>query len=427
MATRESFGKTVELDKYPTINPAIWCYSKKFLPTFSGTYYGVKIWIILLLLIFLGIMIYYMAKLYYSTESPDNIRCKLNNFLDKFEKYGDNRSSRKGILEYIEYLQSQGVPDSALLLTNFYVSASTSPGIFLPIRDGIASPDAIRLTLAAGARYLDFQIWSDGKRNKYRPMIKGMDEDSKWRRITMTEMPFRTAMEIVMKYALSGPQADANTNNAPYCHDPLIIMLRIDSKLKYDTYTEIANILRDTIEPYRLDFTYNKWRNSQAILRSPITTFLNKIIIISNVFPPNGNILSDYINIGPRTALPMDLSSKELKTIPDNNYSDYVRKIGQNITISRNALVEPDCDKNINDWKMAQSFGIQITPMNFWIEDDSLKEYMSNDNFGIYSFKLKPEALIVKHVYIEPPLIPHPSMNARDGKPIAPQAIIIPK
>ena len=148
---------------------------------------------------------------------------------------------------------------------------------------------------------------------------------------------------------------------------------------------------------------------------------------MSNIFPPSGNILCDYINIGPRTALPMNLPSKDIKSIPDTNYPDYMRKITQNLTISRSLLVEPDCDTNINDWKLAESFGVHITPMNFWSEDDSLKEYLSQDNFGLYSFKLKPEELLYTVTYIKPPLMPHPSMDARDGRPIAPPGIVIPK
>lgn len=98
----------------------------------------------------------------------------------------------------------------------------------------------------------------------------------------------------------------------------------------------------------------------------------------------------------------------------------------QNLTISRSELVEPDCDKNINDWQLAQSLGIHFTPMNFWSEDDMLRTYLSTDNFGTYSFKYKPESLLYTLTYIAPPSLPNPNMNARDGKPIAPPSIVMP-
>jgi len=426
MATRESFGRTAELDKYPKINPAIFESAKGLMPNFGDEFYGVKLWILALMVIFLIVMMYFMIQIYQTLETPANIRCKLNTYLDRFEKYGDTRVLRGGLSDYVSKLKAAGVPDSKLLLTNFYISAANSPAIFLPLTDGIASPDAVRLSLAAGARYLDFQIASDTKRHKYRPIIKALDQGSNWRRITMTEMPFKTAMENVMKYGIAGPKATADTNSAPYCHDPLFIMLRFNSPVRDETYAEIADILNKTMEPNRLDFTYNKVRNMAAIFRTPITNFMDKIVIMTNTYPPKDSPLMDYINVGPRSALPLQISSKEIKTMPAQNYPDYIKKIMQNLTISRSELVEPDCDKNINDWQLAQSLGIHFTPMNFWSEDDMLRTYLSTDNFGTYSFKYKPDSLLYTLNYIAPPSLPNPNMDARDGKLIAPPAIVMP-
>jgi hypothetical protein len=318
------------------------------------------------------------------------------------------------------------VPDSHLAITNFFVSSSNTPSFFTPIRDGIASPDAIKLTLAAGARYLDFNIWSDDKKNNYRPMLKGMDTGSNWRRITMTEMTFMTAMENVVKYGMAGPYADSDTNSAPYRDDPLFIMLRFKGKYREQTFTQVASILRNTIESNRLDFTFNKGRGMENIFKIPITQFYNKVVILSNVYPPDGNLLVDYINIGPRSALPLELSSKEIKVIPENNKQQYIEKLKQNLTVSRTELDEPECDTNINDWKAAQEIGVHFTAQNFWSEDSNLKDYLNQENFGRSSFKLKPLPLRYIITYVKPPLLPNPELNARDGKPRAPPGIMLP-
>jgi len=420
-------SKTINLEDYPRINPLLLGLGSNIKSTFTSKdsngiqwYY----WIIIVLVVYF--LFRYAINIYWLLETPANIRCRLNTFLEKFNKYGDARSSRMGLRDYISKIQADGVPDTHLAITNFFVSSSNTPAFFTPIRDGIASPDAIRLTLAKGARYLDFSIWGDGKQHNYRPMVKGMDIGSNWRRITMTEMTFANVMENVVKYGIAGPRADTDTNSAPYRDDPLFIMLRFKGKYREPTFNQVASILRNTIESNRLDFTYNKGRGMENMFKVPITQFFNKVIILSNVYPPDGNQLCDYINIGPRSAVPLEMSSKEVKAIPENNKQQYIERLRQNLTVSRTELEEPDCDTNLNDWKAAQEIGIHFSAQNFWSEDDNLKAYMSQENFGVCSFKIKPIPLRYIIVYAKPPLLPNPELNARDGKPRAPPGIQLP-
>lgn len=423
----QPMSKTLTLEDYPRINPlftGLGTQAKdKLLKTDN---YGASLLMWIVLIVFIYFLARYIIHKYWLLETPSNIRCQLNTFLEKFNKYGDARSSRMGLRDYVRQIQAAGVPDNHLAITNFFVSSSNAPSFFTPIRDGIASPDAIRLTLAAGARYLDFSIWGDGKKNNYRPMLKGMDAGSNWRRITMTEMNFSTAMDNVAKYGFANPRAYSDTNAAPYADDPLFIMLRFKGKYRDQTFTQVANILRNTIEANRLDFTYNKGRGMEGLFKVPITQFFNKVIILSNVYPPDNNLLNDYINIGPRSAVPLEMSSKEIKAIPDNNKQQYIQRVQQNFTISRTELEEPDCDQNLNDWTAAHAIGVHFSAMNFWSEDGGLKGYLSQDKFGKSSFLIKPEPLRYIITYIKPPLLPNPELNARDGKPRAPPGIKTP-
>ena len=418
----------IQLSKYPQVNPLLLSFLNNIMGAVNafGDRGGVP-WYVWVIMVFILIwLIRYTISLYWIIETPPNIRCALNTFLDKFNKYGDNRSNRIGLRDYISQLQEKGLPDSNLALTNFYVSSCNSPAIFTPLRDGIASPDALRLCLAQGARYLDFNIWSDTKVNGFRPMIKGMDQGSNWRRITMTEMTFKTAMDNVVKYGIAGPDADADTNSAPYRDDPLFIMLRFKGKHHNETFTGVANALRSTIEHYRMDFTYNKGRSMESLFRVPITELFNKVIIMSDTYPPQGNLLFDYINVAPRSGIDQTISSRDLLYTPNEQKSQLVAKIMQNLTVSRAELEEFTGDKNDNDWIAAHAYGVHFAAMNFWSEDDKLKAYFAPDNFGTSSFKLKPNSLQYVIEYIPPPLLPNPALDARDGKPREPPAIVSP-
>lgn len=418
----------IQLSKYPQVNPLLLTLIDNIMGAVNsaGDRGGVPWYVWVIMVIVLILMVRYTISLYWLIETPPNIRCALNTFLDKFNKYGDNRSNRVGLREYIEELQEKGLPDSNLALTNFYVSSCNSPAIFTPLRDGIASPDALRLCLAQGARYLDFCIWSDAKINNFRPMIKGMDDGSNWRRITMTEMTFKTAMESVVKYGIGGPYADSETNSAPYRDDPLFIMLRFKGKHHHQTFTEVANILRSTIEQNRLDFTYNKGRSMESLFRVPITELFNKVVIMSDTYPPEGNLLFDYINVAPRSGIDQTITSKDLSFTPNEQKSQLVAKIMQNLTVSRVELEEFTGDKNINDWNFAHAYGVHFAAMNFWSEEEKLTSYFAADNFGRSSFKLKPNALQYVIEYIPPPLLPNPALDARDGKPKEPPSIANP-
>jgi hypothetical protein len=164
----------------------------------------------------------------------------------------------------------------------------------------------------------------------------------------------------------------------------------------------------------------------ENLYKVPISEFFGKVVIMCNVYPPENNRLFEYLNVGPRSAVQLEMTSKDIKAIPENNVSQFKQNIRQNLTICRSPLDEPDCDTNVNDVQSAQSLGVHFSAMNFWSTDINLSTYLNNDNFGTYSFKIKPVNL--RHVieYVAPPLLPNPALNARDGKPKAPPNIILP-
>jgi hypothetical protein len=414
-----------ELESHASINPSLLNWAGQAAANAaSAQIAGIPWWGYVFTIIFLYGLFYLLNSIYWVIETPANIRARLRDFTNKYNFYGDQRSSRKGLMQYLNDLKASGVPETNFALTNFYVCSANTAGTFTPQRDGISSPDALRLALAAGARYLDLSIWNGGKTTNHQPFIAEMQPGSKWRRITMNQMSFSTAMDAISKYAMSGPNAAADMSEAPYRDDPLFIMLRFCGKPRNETFATMAKVLQDTIEPYRLDFTYYKGRGIERLFKTPITEYARKIIIISNIYPPESSPLDDYINIGPRGSIPLEMSNKEVLSIPDNSKKDTMSKVLQNLTITRESMDEPSGDGNGINWQASQGLGIHFTAMNFWSLDANLAAYRKV--FGVSSFIIKPAAMRYIIEYAQPPLLPNPELNARDGKPRAPTGIILP-
>uniref|UniRef100_A0A6C0DS09 Uncharacterized protein n=1 Tax=viral metagenome TaxID=1070528 RepID=A0A6C0DS09_9ZZZZ len=416
------------LEAGPRLNPAITALFEgaaaavKSRPAAGG---GLPFWAYILAAILVYLCLSYYGKVYWTLETPANIRTRLRTFTDKFNLYGDQRSSRRSLTQYLEDLRKLGVPDTSFALTNFYVCSANTAATFTPVRDGLASPDAVRLALAAGARYLDFSIWSGGATTGHAPFIAEMDAGSKWRRLTMNEISFRAAMDAVKSYGMAGPQAAADTSMAPYAHDPLFIMLRFMGSPKPETFDKVADALNKTIEQFRLDFTYYKGRGMDRFFKTPITEFMDKVIVMTNLYPPDGSPLSDYINIGPRS-FALEMSPKEILGTPATNRPTVVAKIQQNLVVTRSSMEEPQGDTNTWDFAPAQALGVHFTAMNFWSQDANLAAYRKPEMFGVNSFKIKPATMRYIIEYIRPPALPDPSLNARDGRPNAPPGIIMP-
>ena len=385
---------------------------------------GIPWWIYPLALLILGLVIWFYLKTLFLVETPENIRSKLRKLVDTYNMYGNQRSLRKGLRQYLADLKKAGLPDEHLALTNFFVCSANTPAIFTPLTDGIVTPEAIRIALAAGARYLDISIYPSGPRGA--PMVCEMNPGSNWRRITLNELSFAAVMTAVQQYAMSGPKAVVDVNEAPYREDPLFLMLRFQGAPKAETFKQVAAVLRDTIETSRLDFTYNAGRGADRLFKTPITEYFGKTIVFSNVYPPIDSPLNDYINVGPRSATPLEIAPRDLNGIPDQMKAQTMALIQQNLTVSRIPMEEPDCNSNTWDWTKAHALGIHFAAMNFWSQDDTLKAYRAPGVFGINSFLIKPAGMRFVIEYAAPPGQPDPKLNSGNGTPAAPPGLNIP-
>jgi len=413
-----------KLDPYPKINPALFSAATAAATKISTSgLIGIPWYIYLISAIILYFLFTFYYKQHWLIETPANIRYRLKNYVIQHNDYGNQRASRKGLEKYLQDLRSAGISNDQMALTNFYVCSAILPATFSPARDGIVSPDAIRLIMAAGVRFVNLEVNNGDNNTNYMPYVATMDAGSNWRRITMNQLPLGTIIDSIMSYGMGGPTADQSTIEAPYNNDPLFIMLSFNGKTSQETFRQTAEVLRNSIEAHRLDFTFYGGRGAEQLFKTPITHFLGKVIILSNKYAPINNPFNDYVNIGPRGTTPLEMSPRTLLGIAENNAGTLVARIQQNLTVTRADLVEPDCDKNTWNWQQAHSLGIHFAALNFWSQDEQLDAYRKPEVFGVNSFLLKPATLRYTIEYVAPPLLPNPELNARDGKPRAPEPL----
>lgn len=332
-------------------------------------------------MVLIGLFIYYY-KASSVFETPANINRIAKASAAAAEHYDISVRGRTGLRAYLQQLKAKGVPDTHLCLTNFYISTVNAAGMFLPAVDSIASPMAIRAAADGGARAFVFDIWPDLTPGaKFAPVIQIVESGSNWRRISMNSIPFVTLMkELVQQCYLA---------QTPGSEDPVIIYLRFRGKPRDATYSGVAQALQSTMETYRLDSTYYNCRSQDKIFSTPMTSLFKKMIVMSNV-KAKGNMLSDYINIGPKDGVKMEWAPNDARGLSGDGQATAIGSIQQNLTIVAPLSEDPTASDNSIDFQTSFNVGIHMVAMNFWNTNDKLKAYMDPLVFGKQSFLIKP-------------------------------------
>lgn len=348
----------------------------------------------ILMLIGLIALLSWATKKFALLENPKNIRNRLQTLRDAASKADMftalNVGRRKPLREYLNVLKSQKVPASHIALTNFYVSTVNAAGILFPAKDGIVSPDAIRLAANAGARCFVFDIWPDLRAGaNFAPILQAVEEGSKWRRVSMNLFSFQAIFNQLVESVYRG---GANPNGTFGSEDFLIVYLRFRGVPRLQTFNALASIFRASVEQYRLDASFNACRGQDRLFKIPVTDLFQKIIFVSNM-NARGSLLADYINVGPKTGIRLEWSPPDIRALDPSMQSNLIPSVKQNLTFALVPIETKNSEKNDWDWKEAQALGIHYEAMNFFNYNEQMKEYMNVDNFGIYSYKLKPEKL----------------------------------
>jgi hypothetical protein len=301
-------------------------------------------------------------------------------------EYAKTNPKRKGLRTYLQGLQAAGVPANQMCLTNFYISAVNAAGIFFPSYNGVASAEAARAAILAGARGFVLDIWPDLTPGaNFAPIIQTVDAGSAWRRISLNSLPLSSVLQAIITEGFQ-------TSMRPGSDDPIFLYLRFRGSPRSSTFEATANILSATLEQYRLDTSYNNCRAQDRMYTLPITNFFKKVVIFANM-RAQGSALADYINVAPRDGIAVEMSTEDARALTYGMKSDASQRIKSNMTWIAPPAESDVAENNGYDWSAAQDLGIHFCAMNFWNRNDRLKKYMDPTVFGTQSFLIKPTKL----------------------------------
>jgi hypothetical protein len=325
-------------------------------------------------------------------ETPYNISSKAQKAIQPLLSYGDKEGERRSLDETIAALVSANAPANQLYLTNFYIRTANVTGMLPSGNRTVASIDAIRFALLAGARAFVFDLWPDTEPGEaqHGPVLLTMEPGSMWRRTSYNSMPFATALSQLVYIAF---QANYKSTS----NDPIVIYLRFRTPQgkapRADTMEMTARALQATIQPYRLDSSFNRSRAQGTIPMLPISVFKKKVIVASNVNGA-GTSLVDYINLSPQgTSIPVEYSKDYAKSIipsgataPTDMKTKAIAAIQQNLSFVAPYGEDPAAYSNEWDAKGAETLGIHCIALNM----DPSKPLKLTSVSKVDSFVLKP-------------------------------------
>jgi hypothetical protein len=338
-------------------------------------------------------------------ETSANIARKaqlaLKPYLPYGTKEGERNSMDKSLTKY-----ASSTPKERLILTNFYIQTANVAGLLQSGNRSVASLDAVRFALLGGARAFVFDLWPDTEPGdaQHGPVLLTMEPGSMCRRTSYNSIPFVSVLSQLLYVAY---QAKYNSTS----NDPLIIYLRFrypanKSGPRADTMEMTARSLQATIQPYRLDASFNKCRAQPTIPMLPLSVFARKVIVVSNTNGANTS-LADYINIAPEGGIPVEMAKTFAVTViptgtaaNTDGMRNAINTIKQNLTFVAPMGEDPDAFGNGWDIKGAQSLGVHCCAMN--MDPSKLPPAVAKD-FKDDSFILKPAALQYAPTRLPPP------------------------
>ena len=336
----------------------------------------------------------------YNYYTPENLVIHTNSFLKKWEAvYGAAANGRKSLNEYLTTLTNEKkIQPNQKCLGNFYIMTANAAGTGVS-PDGILLPglpicniEALSFLLRAGCRGFIFDVHEPlSERGKPYISILDANPNKKWRTISMNRLPFRDPINRLRAEAFGeGSLGQTQIVQIKNTTDPIFIYLRFNRLHKPEFYNAVAADLENAFKDYRLDYTWAAGRRETDFYTTDIQEFMGKVIIICNQ-KAAGSQLEDFINITPVSSVKANYTTADIQNITADEITKVKPIIQQHLCAAFDVPGTPEAIKNTLDWKRAQDLGIQMVGINFFSDAGNLRGY--RDTFGLFSFKLKPEAL----------------------------------
>lgn len=360
---------------------------------------GPVVYLVLSVLITIIVLVVIWAQSY-NYYTPENLIIHTNSFLKKWEAvYGAAANGRKSLNEYLTTLTNEKkIQPNQKCLGNFYImtanaaATGVSPdGVLLPGLP-ICNIEALSFLLRAGCRGFIFDV-HEPLSDRGKPFISILDANpnKKWRTTSMNSLPFRDPINRLRAEAFGeGSLGQTQIVQIKNTTDPIFIYLRFNRLHKPEFYNAVAADLENAFKDYRLDYTWAAGRRETDFYTTDIQEFMGKVVIICNQ-KAAGSVLEDFINITPVSSVKANYSTADVQNITADEIMKVKPIIQQHLCAAFDVPGTPEAIKNTLDWKRAQDLGIQMVGLNFFSDAGNLNGY--RETFGLYSFKVKPEAL----------------------------------
>ncbi len=310
-------------------------------------------------------------------ETPDNIRVKTTTCTAQLAARVP-ATGRKSLKLYKEELRKGSVSNNAWVLGNLYIATVNGAGLFFPARDGVFSPEAVRLAAKAGARGFVFDIWPD---LAGAPVLQAIESGSLWRRISMNALPFDSAVAAVITAVFGTGLVPTISDNSD---DFVVLYLRFRGEPTKYTYDSVAAALRSNMEQYRLPAAFNSCKQQDTLVATHINQLAQKVIIVSNMAATDSR-LADYINMSATPDIVVDASPQSLA-----NGQITQAMVTRSLTFVAPAIESDGVDYDWEKYGYAQ--GASCLAVNYGSDSAYVTKYLSPEMFGTYSYRIKPVA-----------------------------------
>ena len=342
--------------------------------------YMIMTFIFIILIIFIGYMIY-LSKL----ESRE---CDYMNNL---------YSSVNGNIRPI----SDNDPDCKFNLYGYYIKTAYNACSGYSYKNDFVNICNLKAVLKEGVRCLDFEIYSVNNE----PVVATSTSDDYYVKETFNSVNFGSVMDTINNYAFAG-------GTCPNSTDPILIHLRIKSNHQ-DMYTKLADIFK-SYDNIMLGKEYSFENSGKNLGSMPLLNFKNKLILIvdrsNNAFLENKQFL-EYVNLTSNSVFMRGYDYYGVKNNPDTQeLTDYNRR-GMTIVFPDNGVNPANPSASL-----CRAYGCQMVAMRYQLVDNLLMENALFFDRAGYAFSLKPEALRYIPVTIPEPTPQNPeySYSTRD-------------
>jgi len=337
--------------------------------------YMIMAFIFIILIIFIGYMIY-LGKL----EKSD---CNYMNNL---------YSSVDGNIRPI----NSSDPDCNYNLFDYYIKTAYNSCSGGSYKNSFVNICNLKSVINQGVRCLDFEIYSVNNE----PVVSTSTVEDYYVKETFNSVNFGSVMDTINNYAFSG-------GTCPNPTDPLIIHLRIKSN-NQEVYTKLANIFK-SYDNVMLGKDYSFENSGKNLGNNPLLSLQNKIILIvdriNNAFLENEDFL-EYVNLTSNSVFARGYDYYGVKNNPDTQeLTEYNKRCM--------TIVFPDNGNNPANpsGPLCRAYGCQMVAMRYQLVDNLLMENtLFFDRCG-YAFCLKPEELRYTPVTIPTPTPQNPEYS----------------